>query len=237
MDISAKSSGVNREVVRGDPSFSSVNTSGSYTDYAFNMNATAVFPSAIVYGTWDTYLNVSFTLVLPADVSNFSGHLVEAYIHSGPIVSGVPTGAYPVFWFYRYTNSGIIVKGVPMGGAGVGSWNVTMFGVPPPEPFFEVGKSHAWLSFTSQAEMQLSIFLHGDGNLTYGNGSAYPYTLLTLFNFQRNTTVYYFGYPIAAYLGYGSSILIGAASLYYLISAATSRQNKKEIGKQRGGEA
>ena len=238
-DISARSGDMNHEVAQGDPTFHLVVRGSDYhTDYAFNMNATAVSPRAIVYGTWNIYLNIYFAMVLPANVSYYSGYIVFAYIHTGSFVyanytsiiygnyTGARIDAYPVSFLYGFINrTGVfLVKGVPMGQAGIGFWNVTLYPVPPPEPWFGVGESHDWLWFTTQTDMHLSIFLLGDGNLTAANGTVYEYTLVTIFSFQRTTAIYSFGYPVAAYLGYGVSILIGVASMRYIITTRGRRK-------------
>lgn len=231
LDMSARSREVNREVAHGDPTFHlGVNGSDYHIDYEFNMTAKAVFPRAVVEGTIDFNLNVSFVIMLPANASYYSGYLVEAYLSSGPIVSGFPTGGLALGGYDPYPdNSGVLVKGEPMGETGIGFWNVTVYMTAALPHGLNLPQNQSWLSFTNQAETHLFIFLHGNGNMTAANGTKYTYTLLTLFNFQGNPTIFYrFSYPVVAWLGYGSSILIAVASLYRLIHTTRGKHAKEE---------
>jgi hypothetical protein len=235
--ISAESTKINRDVAHGDSTFTYVNRSGSYTDYAYNMNVTALFPRAVLDWTYNYNVTVFLAIMLPANASYYYGYEVDWYFYSGSNVSAT-TGHQAWGEFFTYPNygavegapMGILVKGEPMGEAGIGFWNDNIYVLPPPGPFSSYGGPVSWLSFTSQTEDHLSIFLYGDGNVTASNGTVYAYKLLTLFNFQNSTTTFYlFGYPVAAYLGYISSFVIVVVSLNYLISRRKRKQVKKDI--------
>lgn len=209
MSISAES----REV------YSDVAT-GNTTD-PLNINATVVFPRAIVRDGYYFLMNVSFAIMLPANASYFSGRYVVAAFSPGP---------NPYYYYSKsvaegeesfYSPTRIDVKGEPMGGTGIGFWNVTLWMIilhPPSQPAVDISQNQSWLSFTSQVETHLTMFMDGGGIMTATNGYNYSYQASASFNFQGNpATFYVFSYPVGAWLGYGASILIGVATLLFLI--------------------
>jgi hypothetical protein len=89
-----------------------------------------------------------------------------------------------------------------------------------------------WLSFTAQTEGYLYVGLMSFGKMVAANGSEYTYYLSTWFNFSESPTTFYrFSYPVAAWLGYGSSIFVGAlSSLGLLVHVARAKTRKKKVG-------
>jgi hypothetical protein len=228
--MSAESREVNRDVAHGNPGYDFLVGESGYDGHTglFKINATALFPRAIAEDSGYFFMNVTFAIMLPANASYFSAYLVTADFSPGPNPNYEldESVAYGVEDFSL--NGGVPVNGEPMGGTGIGFWNVTVWmGILWP-PTIDISQNQSWLSFTSEAETHLGILLEGNGNMTAANGTNYRYGLSASFSFQGSpATFYVFGYPVAAWLGYASSILIGVASLLYL-----RRLPQKEIRKQ-----
>lgn len=232
-DLSTRSREVNRAVARGVPWLSMyVNGYIEGITALFNMTATAVFPGAIVEGAQRfPNLTVSFVIILPANASYFYGQRVDAYFLSTR--SSIPFDDRILgVGGYEPSDVGVYVLGLN----GTGSWNVTVHMYPESYPTLNIPQNQSdWLSFTSQAETYLSVGLHGWGDMIGVNGTVYTYSLSTWFDFQQSPTTFYrFSYPVAAWLGYGGSMLIAVASLCLLLHRARDRHTNEESGTQVG---
>jgi hypothetical protein len=227
MSLSAESREVNSDVAHGNSVYSFV-VNGSNSDGhtgLFKVNATAASPRAIDVHSGFFFMNVTFTMMLPANASYFSEFNLMATFSLGP---------NPDYEFSRSVAYGdnfddrFLVDGVPMGGTGVGLWIVTVWtGILSP-PTVDISQNQSWLSLTSHAETRLSMLMEGDGNMTAANGTSYSYWLSTSFNFRGTPATFYgFGVSVGAWLVYGGLILVGVASLYYL-----RRLRRKEIRKK-----
>jgi hypothetical protein len=198
--ISAESGEVNRDVAS-----------------AAGMNATIVFPRAVVEGTVYFFISVSFVTMLPANASySLTSGSVIAYFHSGSLSPDYETRGFAE-GYYDFLAMGVsLVKGDPRGGMIIYFWNITVWmnvDSPPRPPGFPQNQS--WMSFINQAETHLGIWLDGSIDMVAANGTNYNYTLGNSFDFQGNpTTFYMFSYPAWAWLGYGGSILV---ALFLLI--------------------
>jgi hypothetical protein len=189
---------------------------GNYTN-PLKINASAVFPRAVDADSYYFFMNVTFAIILPSDASCFTGNYVVAAFGSG---------SNPYLEYDKSIASGdedffpvgeIVVKGEPMGGTGIGLWNVTLWMDIFKPPTLGVSQNQSWLSFTTQVEAHLSIALECGYNMTAVSGTNYSYGLYPLFNFPgTNATFYVFRYPVGAWFGYGSSVLIIVASLFLL---------------------
>jgi len=192
----------------------------------FKVNATAVFPRAFYTGYFGgeiCLVNVTFTMMLPANVSYFSPFFVET------IFFYIPNSTPSVALGYEdITGSGPVVSGESMGGTGTGSWNVTVWTYCYMQA---VPHNQFWLSFTGQAVAPLYVQLAGGGNLTAANGSNYYYEILAPFYFQGTpTTFFVFSPSVGTWVGYGVSIFVVVASIFLLNHKPRPKYTENEAG-------
>jgi hypothetical protein len=214
---------LNRDVASGNPSYY---LNGSYSEGhsgLFNVNATAVFPRAVVLSNSYVQMNVTFAMMLPSNVSYFSCDSVQAILSLGPKPYLDPNpdkwlayGGGPLY-------SEVVINGESRGGTGVGLWAVPV-GLnilwPPPA---NISQNQSWLSFASQADAHLSVLLQGDGVMTAANGTNYSYGFFDPFNFPGvAATVYVLNIPAGDWLGV--AVGIGVFALYYF--GSKERRNK-----------
>jgi hypothetical protein len=238
-DASLRSRQVNRAVVSDGTYLQPIYINGTFADYsntsfACNVTAATVIPRYVVVGAGDFNLNVLFTVVVAPNVS----------FASGDNAGWEPGEGWVSAWFF-YDNNGwgeygaypsyptLTVNGTGLGGTGVGVWNVTVrmcLLLNPPPPVL-LNQSD-WLSFTTQADDYLFVEFHGYAHFVNGNGSENSYFATAFFPPKGKgspITFITFGYPIAALLGYGASVLVAVVSLYLLrrFRVKTVRQKKQ----------
>jgi len=228
-DVSSRSGEVNRSIAHGVTWLESFGTgpshySGYYNSSAFNLTARTVFPRAVLEGTPEFNLSVFFAISVPANTSEYQSFHVSAYLssdHFGLLGAG--------YYDPRSPEGEVYVRGTDFGGTGLGFWNVTVQMVPILHPGLNISQSQDWLSFTSQTDANLSMSL--SGAIYMGNASdTRGYSSSTWFYVQGNPTTFYrFSYPLGAWLGYGSSILVGAVSLCLLAYMVRSERSEEVV--------
>jgi hypothetical protein len=226
-DLAASMGGTNRALA-GGRSYLIVEAQGFPEGLTslFNMNASAVFSSAILEGSPEfASLNVSFVTRMPANATDYYGYEVEALFLS--IRSNV--SYYDRLLAVGHYQPTYPVTGIRLFNSNdTGHWNVTVRMFPETYPTLNIPQNSDWLSFTSQDEAYLSVGLHGYGQMTSTNGTTYFYWLSTWFDFNQTLTTFYrFSYPPVALLGYGASIFIVIASVCFLLYAAWRQKQKR----------
>jgi len=220
-DISLKSKEVNTAIVQGASWFPPPFTPPSQFTHMFNVTMTAVYPRAIIEGTYYIEAKLLFVIMLPENVTSY-------LLSSAEVIFG----AIPEAWIgIQYWISPLQVFNGTHEGVALAPLNLSIF-VSVPQTF-DIPQD-TWLYVTRLIKKCPMVYLAGQGDMVLANGSQEAYSLYTEFNATGYPmTVYRFGYPPVAWIAYSSSAFIGAVSVFLLVRTSAGELARKRLQHRR----